>query len=91
MDFNTLVKADRQINKNSYRDTSKKKEAEMIQNGKLPKITAREFLTKSRNNPFPSDTLHERYSKEKTLNPQTQYTAERIEDGYFTFKSKVGR
>ena len=43
--------------------------------------------SKNNHNPFPSDTLHERYSKEKTLNPQTRYTVEKIEDGYFTFKS----
>ncbi|MFC0271452.1 hypothetical protein ACFFIX_08290 [Metabacillus herbersteinensis] len=42
--------------------------------------------SKNNHNPFPLETLHERYSKEKALNPQSNYTVEKIDANYFSFK-----
>ncbi|MGG3925669.1 hypothetical protein ABET51_06680 [Metabacillus fastidiosus] len=42
--------------------------------------------SKNNHNPFPLDTLRERYSEEKVLNPKSNYTIEKTEDYYFSFK-----
>lgn len=41
--------------------------------------------SKNNHNPFPHNTLYERYLKERELNPRTNYVVEKCEGNYFTF------
>lgn len=45
------------------------------------------FKKSKNHNPFPLETIQERYAKEKAINPRSQYTVDKLEDGYLTFKS----
>ncbi|MDA2300422.1 hypothetical protein PDN43_14370 [Bacillus cereus] len=45
------------------------------------------FKKSKNHNPFPQETIQERYAKEKAINPRSHYTVDKLEDGYLIFKS----